>query len=105
MGYLGIGLIIFVITIFIFSFVLISHFKEIMEWMKENEFGYNDGHYSQFDNRFIWVIVSVVIMGVLSLFAWPLIVIVETVGVLYFIIRKEDKLKRIVAILKEKDPK
>ena len=103
MSYLGIGLIILVITIFMFSFFLISYFKESMVWLKKNGFGYDDSHYNSSDNRFVWIIVSVVVMGILSLFAWPLIVVVEFVGVMYFIIRKEDKLKRILEILKEKD--
>jgi len=105
MGYFGIGLVVTVITFMVLTFFIIVYLKEIMEHMKSEGYGYTSGgsYIRGVDVRGTWLTVASLIIIIVTTLIWPIILAVEFVGILYFFVRKEDKLKRIIKIMKEKD--
>ena len=106
MGYFTIGFIVLIITTIIFSFAFFVNVEKIFSYMKKNSLGYSESkYYGITDNRHGWLILLAIIILVLSFLAWPVIVIIDTISIIYYYVRNEDKFKRIVAILKEVTPK
>lgn len=99
MGYFGYGTIVLLLNVAIIAFLLITYFKEILEFMEEEDIGY--GGYNDVDWR-VWLIVLLFLLAcLLSWLLWPVMLVVWAVGILFIAMKQNDKFKRIIAILKE----
>jgi hypothetical protein len=105
MNYWDWAFIILLINVGIMSFITITYFKEIMQYMKDNEFGYHTSNYSykkDNDLRGVWLIIGGLVGILVSWLLWPVMVVIWAVGIAYIYTKKKDKFNRIIAIMKEK---
>lgn len=98
MGYWTFALIVMLVNVALIAFFMINSFKEIMTYMKVNDLGYD--RYD--DNRPVWLILLGILATLVSFLAWPVMVVVWGIGLLYLYLKGQDKFKRIMEIINEK---
>lgn len=101
MGYWTWGLIVMLINVGLIAFFMISYFKEMMEYMKDQQLGYNSSNYHGYDYRGVWFLLIGILSTLVSFLIWPIMVVAWAVGLMYLYIKESDKFKRIMDIIKE----
>ena len=99
MGYFTWALIVMFVNVLLITFFMISYFKEIMEFMKENNYGFS--HYNN-DNRGFWLVINGFLFTGASFIIWPVMVVAWLAGLLFLYLKSGEKFDKIMEIIKGK---